>query len=61
MEVDIVVWWILEGLGQNGRLICYGSKDLDTIQNIPNDERVTFIHSNFRYLKRMLQVESFLR
>lgn len=47
---------ILERLGSKGRLIVM-DQDLDTIQNIPNDERVTFIHSNFRYLKRMLRVE----
>ncbi len=47
---------ILERLGSNGRLFVM-DQDLDTIQNIPNDERVTFIHSNFRYLKRMLRVE----
>ncbi|MBP9133599.1 MAG: 16S rRNA (cytosine(1402)-N(4))-methyltransferase RsmH [Saprospiraceae bacterium] len=47
---------ILEKLGSKGRLFVM-DQDLDTIQNIPNDERVTFIHSNFRYLKRMLRVE----
>jgi 16S rRNA (cytosine1402-N4)-methyltransferase len=47
---------ILERLGSKGRLFVM-DQDLDTIQNIPNDERVTFIHSNFRYLKRMLRVE----
>ena len=47
---------ILERLESKGRLIVM-DQDLDTIQNIPNDERVTFIHSNFRYLKRMLRVE----
>ena len=47
---------ILERLGSNGRLFVM-DQDLDTIQNIPNDERVTFIDSNFRYLKRMLRVE----
>ena len=47
---------ILERLGSNGRLFVM-DQDLDTIQNIPNDERVTFIHSNFRYLKRMLRVD----
>lgn len=47
---------ILEKLGTKGRLFVM-DQDLDVIQNIPNDDRVTFIHSNFRYLKRMLRVE----
>lgn len=48
---------ILEKLGRDGRLIVM-DQDLDVIQNIPDDNRITFIHSNFRYLKRMLRVEN---
>lgn len=47
---------ILERLGPDGRLYVL-DQDLDVIGNIPGDNRVIFIHSNFRYLKRMLRVE----
>lgn len=47
---------ILEKLGNDGRLYVM-DQDLDVIGNIPDDDRVVFIHSNFRYLRRMLRVE----
>ncbi len=47
---------ILEKLGHDGRLYVM-DQDLDVIGNIPDDDRVVFIHSNFRYMRRMLRVE----
>ncbi len=47
---------ILEKLGNDGRLYVM-DQDLDVIGNIPDDDRVVFIHSNFRYMRRMLRVE----
>lgn len=47
---------ILSKLDSTSRLIVM-DRDKDAIVNIPNDDRVQFIHSNFRYLRRMLRVE----
>ena len=45
---------ILEVLGDKGRL--YGfDQDEEAIPNIPKDERFTFVHHNFRYMKRFLR------
>ncbi len=40
---------ILEKLGQNGKLLVF-DRDKDSIANIPNDNRIIFALSNFRYL-----------
>ncbi len=46
---------ILQELGDNGRL--YGfDQDEDALPNAPDDERFTFVQSNFRYLKRFLKL-----
>ncbi len=37
-----------------GRLIAF-DQDADAIKNVPNDERVLFIHANFRYMYRWLR------
>ena len=47
---------ILEKLDKNGRIYVL-DQDLEAVQNVPDDERIIFIHSNFRHLKRMLRVE----
>lgn len=45
---------ILRRLGPKGRL--YGfDQDSDAEGNIPNDERFTFVRSNFRYLKNWMR------
>ena len=45
---------ILRRLGPNGRL--YGfDQDSDAEGNIPDDERFTFVRSNFRYLKNWMR------
>ncbi|MDR1525184.1 MAG: 16S rRNA (cytosine(1402)-N(4))-methyltransferase RsmH [Tannerella sp.] len=45
---------ILEKLDGNGRL--YGfDQDADAGKNIPDDERFTFVHSNFRYLSNFMR------
>lgn len=44
---------ILEQLDDKGRLYVF-DQDADAIQNIPNDDRLVFIKSNFRYLKTFL-------
>ncbi|MEY5069651.1 MAG: rRNA ((1402)-N(4))-methyltransferase RsmH [Bacteroidota bacterium] len=41
---------ILKQLGPKGRLLAF-DQDADAQQNIPTDERFTFIDQNFRYLK----------
>ena len=46
---------ILSHLGDKGRLIGF-DQDEDALQNVPKDQRFTFIHSNFRYLKRYLRL-----
>jgi len=46
---------MLEKLGPKGRLIAF-DQDEDAVVNAPDDERVTFVHANFRYLKRFLRL-----
>ena len=41
---------ILKHLNTNGRLLAF-DQDADAQQNIPNDDRLTFIDQNFRFLK----------
>ncbi|MGI4751763.1 MAG: 16S rRNA (cytosine(1402)-N(4))-methyltransferase RsmH [Janthinobacterium lividum] len=41
---------ILDELRQNGRLLAF-DQDEDAKQNIPDDDRFTFVEQNFRYLK----------
>ncbi len=45
---------ILNRLGAEGRLYGFDQDD-DALQNIPEDERFTFIKSNFRYLKNYIK------
>lgn len=47
---------ILKNLGANARLIAF-DQDTDAQQNLPSDERLTFIPQNFRFLKRFLRAE----
>ncbi|MBK7604220.1 MAG: 16S rRNA (cytosine(1402)-N(4))-methyltransferase RsmH [Saprospiraceae bacterium] len=47
---------ILEKLDENGRIYVL-DQDLEAVQNVSEDERMIFIHSNFRHLKRVLRVE----
>lgn len=49
---------ILDQLGPAGSLIAF-DQDADAIKNIPEDERVTFIPNNFRYLQRFLRLNNF--
>lgn len=44
---------ILERLGEKGRLLAF-DQDRDAAENLPDDKRITFIHSNFRFLKNFL-------
>ncbi len=46
---------ILKHLGPNGRLLAF-DQDADAQQNIPDDERFTFIDQNFRYLKNFCRL-----
>jgi 16S rRNA (cytosine1402-N4)-methyltransferase len=46
---------ILKHLGQGARLIAF-DQDADAKQNIPDDDRVTFIPHNFRHLQRFLRL-----
>lgn len=45
---------ILARLGEQGRLFGF-DQDIDTLKNIPDDKRFTFVRSNFRYLKNFLK------
>src|SRR5574343_224637 len=45
---------ILEQLGPNGRLIGF-DQDPDAKNNVPNDDRFTFIDQNFQFLKNQLR------
>lgn len=40
---------ILKRLGDSGRLLAF-DQDKDTLMNIPDDSRITFCQSNFKYL-----------
>ena len=50
---------ILERLGKSGRLIAF-DQDPDAIDNIPKDDRLTFVHHNFRYLRNFLRLHEAL-
>ena len=45
---------ILERLGKKGRLLAF-DQDTDARQNLREDKRLTFINSNFRYLRNFLR------
>ena len=45
---------ILEELGANGRLLSF-DQDLDAQANSLNDNRFTFVHSNFAFLKNFVR------
>ena len=46
---------ILSELGDNGRLLAF-DQDEDASQNVPEDDRFTFVQHNFRFLKRFLRL-----
>jgi len=46
---------ILDQLGSQGRLIAF-DQDPDAAKNVPEDERITFVPHNFRYLNRFLRL-----
>ena len=46
---------ILNALGNQGRLIAF-DQDIRAQENIPNDTRLTFIHSNYRYIQKYLRL-----
>jgi len=45
---------IISRIGKNGHLYSF-DQDQDAIRNIGEDERFTFVHSNFRYLKNFMR------
>lgn len=45
---------ILEKLSPKGKLYAF-DQDSDTFENIPDDKRITFIHSNFRFMRAQLR------
>ncbi len=45
---------ILGKLGPQGRLFSF-DQDLDAYANVPDDNRFTFVHSNFKYLAQFLR------
>lgn len=46
---------ILKNLGDNGRLVAF-DHDSDAWKNKPDDDRLTDVHENFRYVKRFLRL-----
>ncbi|RXK81218.1 16S rRNA (cytosine(1402)-N(4))-methyltransferase RsmH [Filimonas effusa] len=46
---------ILERLGADGKLIVF-DQDADAQQNVPDDNRITFVPQNFRHLQRFLKL-----
>ena len=46
---------ILNELGENGRLFAFDQDD-DSLRNLIDDERFTFNHHNFRYVKQFLRL-----
>lgn len=46
---------ILDHLGPDGKLIAF-DQDPDAENNLPKDERLIFVHANFRFLKRYLKL-----
>lgn len=49
---------VLRRLGPGGRLIAF-DQDEDAKKNIPNDDRLTFIDQNFRFLKNNCRLHGF--
>ncbi|MDU1892058.1 MAG: 16S rRNA (cytosine(1402)-N(4))-methyltransferase RsmH [Dysgonomonas sp.] len=45
---------ILSRLGKDGHLYAF-DQDEDAIENIPSDDKLTFVRSNFRYLKNFIR------
>lgn len=45
---------ILTRLGDSGRLLAF-DQDEDVVNHLPEDDRFTFVRSNFRYLKNFLR------
>ena len=48
---------ILNELGDKGQLLGF-DQDEDALANVPDDERFTFVHHNFRYLKQFLRLHA---
>lgn len=48
---------ILEKLGSNGKLLVF-DQDEDAQRNVPQDKRLTFVHANFRDMKRFLRLHN---
>jgi len=46
---------ILSRLGPKGRLIAF-DRDKDALKNAPDDERVTAVHSNYRFIHHFLRL-----
>ena len=46
---------ILKNLNAQGRLIVF-DQDKDSLRNVPDDKRVTFVPHNFRHLQRFLRL-----
>ncbi|MEY3322381.1 MAG: hypothetical protein RLZZ417_1964 [Bacteroidota bacterium] len=51
---------ILEKLSDKGRLIAF-DQDPDVIGNVTHDERLIFVPHNFRYIRRFLKLNGYLK
>lgn len=49
---------ILQRLGDNGRLLAF-DQDKDAWKNKPEDDRLTEVHENFRYMRRFLKLHGY--
>jgi 16S rRNA (cytosine1402-N4)-methyltransferase len=59
LVVVVIVGVILEKLNEKGRLFVF-DQDIQAKDNLPNDPRITFIHSNYRYLQKFLRLNKAL-
>lgn len=50
---------IIENLNAKGRLIVF-DQDQDASRNVPPDERIIFIHQNFRHIQRFLRLHKIM-
>jgi 16S rRNA (cytosine1402-N4)-methyltransferase len=51
---------ILQHLNESGKLFVF-DQDADAKKNVPDDNRVTFIPQNFRYLQRFLRLHKIIK
>ena len=51
---------ILKQLGEDGKLVVF-DQDADAKKNVPDDDRIIFVASNFRHVQRFLRVHKIVK